>query len=179
MVKRWPLIFWIAGAACLGLSAAFMFGRFGMGGSERPCRADTTCGRIVPTTLPASLVNPADIASQPLTGTGLEILRTGADDAFAPPGAVRRYALRKKVPDGAEDIIAYTIEANIADVEKFYSDRLTKAGYKLMQRAPAMQPGGISLVFLRKMQRYCVSLRQADKEKKTVKILLVISRPGR
>jgi len=163
----------------LGLSAAFLLGRFDFGRSESPRYPDTACCRIVPTTLPASLVNPADVASQPLTGTGLEILRTDADDAFAPPGAVRLYALRKKVPDGAEDIIAYTIEANIADMEKFYSDRLAKAGYKLMQRTPAMQPGGISLVFLREMQRYCVSLRQADKEKKTAKIVLVISRPGR
>ncbi len=113
-----------------------------------------------------------------MAGTGLEILRTDGEDIFAPPGAVRRYALRRKINGEADDIIAYTAKGEIADVEKFYSDRLTKAGYKLIQRKPAMQADGISLVFLREMQRYCVSLRRTDKEKKTVKIVLVISRPG-
>ncbi|MDY7009479.1 MAG: hypothetical protein SVV80_01845 [Planctomycetota bacterium] len=173
------MIFWFAGAACLGLSAAFLFGLFRLGGSDSPRRPDTTFCRNATTTQPTSVVNPADMASQPLTGTGLEILRTDGEDIFAPPGAVRRYALQRKINGQTDDIIAYTVKAEIADVEKFYSDRLVKAGYKLMQRKPAMQPGGISLVFLRKMQRYCVSMQQADKEKKTVKIVLVISRPGR
>lgn len=179
MVKRRLLIFWIAGAVCLVLSAAFLFGRFSLRRGDSPHSPEAACCRSAQATQPATLLNPTNVASRPLSGTGLEIIRNGEDDAWAPPGAIRLYALRKKVPDGAEDIIAYTIEANIAEVEKFYSDRLAKAGYKLMQRKPAMQPGGILLVFLRRMQRYCVSLRQADKENKMIKIVMVISRPSR
>ncbi len=152
--------------------------RSGLGGSGSPHNTDPACRQTGPTTPPTSAVNPADLASEPLAGTGLEILRADGEDIFAPPEAVRRYAFRRKINGETDDIIAYTAKAEIGDVEKFYSDRLTKAGYKLIQRKPAMQADGISLVFLREMQRYCVSLRYADKEKKMVKIVLVISRPS-
>ena len=175
MVKRKPLIFWLTGAACLTLAAVFLYNRFGRDRSEPVRRPDMGIG---PTTLPDSAASPAEMAGEPLAGTGLKILQTGAGDVFAPPGAVRLYAFGRKIDDETADIIAYTVEAEIAGVEKFYCDRLTKEGYKLMQRKPAMHPGGVSLVFLRKMQRYCVTLRYADKEKKMVKITLVISRPG-
>ena len=107
------------------------------------------------------------------------MLRVGADDIIAPPDAVMCHAIRRKMADSSADIVTYIVKAKIADVEKFYSDRLTKDGYKLLQRKPAMQPGAVSLVFLREMQRYSVMLRYTDKEKETVKIVLVITQNDR
>ncbi len=103
------------------------------------------------------------------------MLRAGADDIIAPPDAVMHHAIRKKMADGSADVVTYTVKAKIADVEKFYRDRLTKDGYKLLQRKPAMQAGGISLMFLREMRHYSVKLQPVDKENKKTKIVLVVA----
>ncbi len=155
------------------MAAVLLYSRFDRDRPESAHRSDVG---IEPTTSPVSAASPAEMASEPLAGTGLEILRGGADDIFAPPGAVRCCAFGRKIDDETADIVAYTVKAEIGDVEKFYGDRLAQAGYKLMQRKPALRPGGVSLVFLRDLQRYCVTLRYADKEKKMVKIVLVVAK---
>lgn len=107
------------------------------------------------------------------------MLRVGVDDIIAPPDAVMCHAIRRKMADGSADIVTYTVKAKIADVEKFYSDRLTKNGYKFIQRKPAMRPGAVSMVFLRDSQRYSVMLHYTDKEKETLKIVLVMAQNDR
>ncbi len=156
-----------------------MYSRYCLYRPEPVNPPDTLRSGALSSTMPASSPgNPADLATGPLAGTGLKMLETDPDDVFIPDGAVRHYAARRKTPDGAADIVVYNVEANIADVESFYRAKLAQAGYKLVQQKPGMQPGSVSLVFLRDGQgQYCVNLRPADKEQKRTKISLVIARP--
>jgi hypothetical protein len=169
----------VVGVVCVTFLTILLYGRFNRPGPE-PARCCAGCGsgggEKTPATMP---VNPTDLVAKPLAGSGLEMLRIGADDIVAPPDAVMCHAMRRTMADGSADIVTYTVKAKIADVEKFYSDRLTKNGYKFLQRKPAMQPGAVSMMFLRDSQRYSVTLRYTDKEKETVRIVLVMARNDR
>ena len=155
------------------LGAMLLYGHYNRPDPEPARRCVGGGSSPMPATTP---VHPADLAARPLAGSGLEMLSVGEGDVVAPPGAVMCYAIRKKISDGSADIVTCTVKAKITDVEKFYSDRLTKDGYKLMQRRPAMQAGGVSLMFMRGGQRCSVMLRYTDKKKETVKIVLVLAK---
>jgi len=125
-------------------------------------------------------VRPADLATRPLTGTGLRVLGKDVPGAVVPPGAQRLYGFRQSTPDGQSDNLAYLAGMTPAAAEAFYKTKLPPAGYKLLGRGPTMRgKGGLALVFARDVkQHYFVHLYPADKDGKKVKIVLMIARPG-
>ncbi len=166
----------VVGGACVALGTMLLYRNYNR---SKPEPVRRYVGGSSGSTSATTPVNPTDLVAKPLAGSGLEVLRVGADDIIAPPDAIMHHAIRRKMADGSADIVTYTVKAKIADVEKFYSDRLTKNGYKFLQRKPAMQQGAVSLVFLRDSQRYSIMLRYTDKEKETVKIVLVMAQNDR
>ena len=174
--KKQKIVVCVVGVACVMLGAMLLYGHYNRPKPEPARRYVGGSSGSMPATMP---VNPTDLVAKPLAESGLEMLRIGADDIVAPPDAVMCHAMRRTMADGSADIVAYTVKAKIADVEKFYSDRLTKNGYKFLQRKPAMQPGAVSMMFLRDSQRYSVTLRYTDKEKETVRIVLVMAQNDR
>jgi hypothetical protein len=120
-----------------------------------------------------------EAATQPLVGTGMQVLGDDVPGVFVPPGSRRLYGFRQKVPDGYSDNLACLVAKRLAAVEDFYRTRLPEAGYKLVGRGPTMRrDDGISLVFARAGKHYYfVNLYSVDKGKQT-KIVLMIGRPG-
>lgn len=132
---------------------------------------------------PSSLRSPGvgpglEPATQPLIGTGMEILGDDVPGVFVPPGSRRIYGFRQKVPGGTSDNLAYLVTKRPSSVEDYYKARLVEAGYRLVGRGPTLrQDGGVSLVFVRGgKHHYFVNLHPVDKGRQT-KIVLMIGRP--
>lgn len=168
-----------------GVIAAALLAHYRLAGrsAEKPPAGQgaNSPGRTVwqwptPTTAPALPTSPAEMASRPFAGTELAPLEKLPADLIAPPGAVRSYAFRRRLPDGVIDNVVYVSEADIAEVEAFYRTALGRAGYKLVRPGPTSRPAEVRLLFLRGgKESYLVSLGLTDKGKK-VRISIVVTR---
>ena len=129
-----------------------------------------------PTTASAS---PRELAADPLATVGLVKLTEDPPDAPVFPGAVRRSAFRRRVPDGAADTFVYITDAGAPAVEDFYRSRMAQAGYTLVTYRPMERRRGGTMTFAKgELQQCSVSLKSTDNGKK-VRIALVILRAKR
>ena len=126
-------------------------------GAGRPGR--TVWQWPTPTTAPAIPTSPAELATRPFAGTEFGPLEKLPADLIAPPGAVRSYAFRQRLPDGVIDNVVYLSQGDIAGVEAFYRTALERAGFKLVRPGPTSRPAKVRLLFLRgAKESYLVSL---------------------
>ncbi len=167
---------WIVGGACivcLALLAHELLRRRRDATGPSARAGQPPPARLV-ATQPAG--GPVNWAEDPLAGMGITVLAEDGAEATAPPGAIRKSAFRRQLPDATADIITYVVAAKLPDVEAFYRTRLAATDYRL-SRVTRSPDGRASLLFLAGRRRqYNVRLLPTDNPER-VKIILVISRP--
>ena len=130
-----------------------------------------------PASGPAEPADPTTWVDDPLAGVGMSRLANDPPGVVVPPGAVRHSGFRRRLADGAEDIITYVHQSDLPAVEAFYRSRLAEAGYRLAPTGAAGADQTIMVFLAEAGQVYRVVLKSVDNGKK-VKIVLVIARPG-